>query len=128
MEPIGFKFIPDKNEVGENIELDQGSMKAAKALPENKKMIDEISLEKELTVLGEKEPTKSKTGKMIGVELKEKKNRFRPTIVAVDSGPESLTWQLTEVGPAVEIEKYQVRREDREQRLTSICRSRVGMR
>ena len=104
-------------------------MKAVEALQENKEMMEEISLETELTVLGEKERTESKSAKMIGVELKEKKNRFRPPqMIAVDSGPESLTWQLTEVDPAVKIDKYQVRTEDRGQSLTSICRSRVGMR
>ena len=50
-------------------------------------------------------------------------------MIAVDSGPESLTWQLTKVDPSVKIEKYQVRGERLLRCVTGLmCRSRVGTR
>ena len=129
MEPIGLPFNSGKKEA-ENTELEEGSMKSAKALQDNKEMIEEISLEKELTVEGEEESVEPKADKVIGIELQENKKRFRPPkMIAVDSGPESLTWQLTKVDPSVKIEKYQVRGGRLLRCVTGlIYRSRVGTR
>ena len=105
LEPIGFKFIPEDDDqihvetLGQNEESTSKSSKSPKVL----QIMKDIPREKELPISGEE-------GKVIGVELEVKKNRFRPPkMIAVDSSPESITWQLSELDPGVKIEKYQVR-------------------
>ena len=98
MEPIGDKFVP-------LIETD--TTKDTEAMREKKEMTKEMSPEKELTTVGEREEDK-----VIGVELEEKKRRLRPPkMIALDSTAESITWHLSEAEPKLEISKYQVRGE-----------------
>ena len=128
MEPIGLKFIPETGEkkdianIGSNEESESKPSKSAKALKaKDKERLEEISIEKEITILGEKESTESnKEEKIVGVEIKEEKNRLRPpSLQAVDSGPDSLTWQLSELDPELEVERFQVRGESCQLLLTS---------
>ena len=93
MEPIGDRFVP---------QIETETRKDMEAMREKKEMNKEITVETELTIVGEED-------KVIGVELEEKKNRLRPTkMILLDSTSESITWQLSEPDPKLKIDKYQV--------------------
>ena len=116
MEPIGDKFVPP---------IETETTKDTEAMQEKEEMSEGMSLETELTTVGEED-------KVIGVELEEKKPRLRPPkMIALDSTAESITWQLSEPDTKLKIDKYQVRGlrgEGREGRLTLImARCRAGM-